>query len=236
MEMDNIKKLIDEFIDNFIIDDKFNIQYILTEDGKFISGTPFKRADELLLGVRVFLMTMVPTLTINIDDISSYLIEKGLVTKQKLSDDEDILITHKVYNILGLLNYINNPNVINNMRINFLEKHISDLNDTISSCESSINSINNTFRTFTVSIEDILTKNNNKVIKSEMALLADNYKKYVDTSSAAFAHIVRVESYDIKTKINNLIEASNGNNTEESSNTENSDDNEISDNSASENN
>lgn len=124
------EKIIDAFISNFILPDEKNITFIISSDGKMISGVPMKTDNEIILGISVFMMMQIPS-SINIDLVREILIDKKILTKQE-TENGAFYATNKAVNFTLLVDYINSPKTLSSLREFVLGEHISKYENMMS--------------------------------------------------------------------------------------------------------
>ena len=193
------EKIIDAFISNFILPDEKNITFIITSDGKMISGVPMKTDNEIILGVSVFMMMQIPS-SINIDLVREILIDKKILTKQN-TENGVFYATNKAVNFTLLVNYINSPKTLSSLREFVLGEHISK-------CENMMSVINMTIQNESKNFTDaviIANANSSKAAIKEI-------KDYVSAGYTGIADIFKPhdkqtdeESYSLLEEIKSLL-------------------------------
>lgn len=187
-------KIIDAFINNFILPDEKNVTFIRTEDGKFVSGVPMKTDNEILLGISIFIMMQIPN-QINIELIREILLDKGIITKQEGSNGSTFYATSKAVNFTFLCDYINSPKTLSSLREFILGEHITKY-------ENMMNVINMTIQNESKSISDAVITANNANHKSTVKELKD----YVSVGFSSFADLLKPYDKQIGDKSYSALE------------------------------
>lgn len=158
------EKIINAFVSNFILPDEKNVTFVVTSEGKLISGTPMKTDNEIILGISVFMMMQIPT-SIKIDLVREILLEKGILTKQE-TENGIFYATNKAVNFTLLVEYINSPKTLSSLREFVLGEHISKY-------ETMMNVINMTIQNESKNVIDSIVLANNSNHKSTVKEIKD---------------------------------------------------------------